>query len=103
MNIVTIKSKEGIEIEVVIPTKEDIDNIAVGTFAPDCFGSFREVVKVAYDGINVNGKKFISYYTKLSDTGSVSNSLTEGKILRSLAATRYFTSAELDQIEKSNQ
>ena len=87
--------------EIYIPTRSEIEALKEGDRAPDCFGNWRRVVKIYARGDDVNGKRYVCYYTEFGPTSSISNSLKEGEINRTVALTGKFTSHELDTLEKS--
>jgi len=87
--------------QIYIPTRAEIQSMEVGDLAPDCFGHWRRVTKVYAKGHDVNGKAYVCYYTEFGPGASISNSLKEGEINRTVALTGKFTSHELDILEKS--
>lgn len=58
-------------------TKEDIDNIQVGDFIPNCFGKMSEVVEIYHKGEDVNGKKFACTYLKFTSNSTINESIKE--------------------------
>ena len=87
--------------QIYIPTRAEIQSMEVGELAPDCFGHWRRVTKVYAKGHDVNGKAYVCYYTEFGPEASISNSLKEGEINRTVALTGKFTSHELDLMEKN--
>ena len=87
--------------QIYIPTRSEIEALKEGDLAPDCFGKWRRVTKVYAKGHDVNGKTYVCYYTEFGPGASISNSLKEGEINRTVALTGKFTSHELDTLEKS--
>jgi hypothetical protein len=87
--------------EIYIPTRAEIEALKESDLAPDCFGKWRRVTKVYAKSNDVNGKAYACYYTEFGPTSSISNSLKEGEINRTVALTGKFTSHELDILEKS--
>ena len=49
---------------------------------------------------DVNGKPYICYYTEFGPGASISNSLKEGEINRTVGLTAKYTSHQLDVMEK---
>jgi hypothetical protein len=89
------------EPQIYIPTRDEIEALKEGDLAPDCFGNWRRVTRISARGDDVNGKAYICYYTEFGPGASISNSLKEGVINRTVALTGKFTSHELDILEKS--
>ena len=88
--------------KIYIPTRAEIEALQEGDLAPDCFGHWKRVTRIFARGNDVNGKAFVCYYTELGHGASISNSLQEGKINRTVALTGKYTSHELDLVEKSH-
>lgn len=85
-----------------VPTRKEVEAVQVGSQAPDCFGRMAEVKEVFGRGDDINGKAYVCYYTYFgSNGGSISNSLKEDELLRSVEACRDRTSWELDEIERA--
>jgi hypothetical protein len=88
----------------MIPTREDIETLKVGDLAPDCFGRMNRVTEIFAQKDDINGRAFVCYYTAFGTSGSCSHSMKEGELLRTVATSNAYTSAELDAIErKANQ
>jgi hypothetical protein len=63
-----------------MPTREDIENLKVGDFAPYSLGA-GEVVEISFRGENQIGRKFVGYYVRFGESGgSMSHTLVEGQI-----------------------
>ena len=84
----------------LIPTREQVESLSVGDFALDCWGRLAEVTQVTYRDVDVNGRLFVGYYTRSLAGGEVSQSIKEGRLVRTLAVCCIHTSAELDAIER---
>ena len=89
--------------EIYIPTRAEIQSLEVGDLAPDCFGSWRRVTRIYARGADVKGKAYVCYHTEFGPTSSISNSLKEGEIHRSVALTGKNTSHELDEMEEESK
>ena len=87
--------------QIYIPTRSETEALKEGDLAPDCFGNWRRVTKVYAKGHDVNGKAYVCYYTEFGPGASISNSLKEGEINRTVSLTGKYTSHELDLIEKN--
>jgi hypothetical protein len=83
-----------------VPTRETIESLTVGSRALDCFGRMSNVVKIAYRGTTRDGRAYVGFYTRLGDHSTISQSYVEGRLVRTVPLTGWFTSHELDQIEK---
>jgi hypothetical protein len=88
--------------QIYIPTRAEIQSLEVGDLAPDCFGQWRRVTKIYGRGDDRNGKAYVCYYTEFGPTSSISNSIKEGEIHRSVALTGKFTSHELDEMKQKH-
>lgn len=89
----------------LLPTLADVHNLQVGDLAPASLGAdengLARVVRIRYRGIDIEGKAYVGYCTAHGNDGaSVSNSIKEDRLDRSLFTSRHFNSAELDQIER---
>ena len=82
-----------------IPSRNDINALKVGDLAPNAFGSMAEVVEITCRRDDIEGKRFVLYYTRTSPTSQMSMSMKEGRLIRHAGLRR--TSAELDAIERS--
>jgi hypothetical protein len=88
------------EHEIYIPTRAEIEALKEGDLAPDCFGNWRRIAKIYARGDDINGKAYVCYYTEFGPTSSISNSLKESELNRTVALTAKYTSHELDVLEK---
>jgi len=82
-----------------IPTRQDIDDLKVGDLALNCWGKLAVVAEICCRKDDIGGKRFVLYYTRTSDTSTMSMSMKEGKLVRH--ANILCTSAETDAIERS--
>lgn len=88
-----------------VPTRDDVTGIKVGDLAPDCFGKLSRVTRISYSGEDKSGLAFVGYFTAMSDKDTpengcgCSNSIKEGRLIRTVALTGLFNSSELDDIE----
>jgi hypothetical protein len=89
--------------EICNPTRSEIESLKEGDLAPDCFGNWRRVTRIYARGNDVNGKAYICYYTEFGTGASISNSLKEGEINRTVALTGKYTSHELDELEEKSR
>lgn len=79
------------------PTRAEIDALQVGQLAPDCFGRLAEVKSIYARSDDINGKRFVCYYTVFGSGGSTcSMSQKEGEVSRDAGTCRIGTSAEID-------
>jgi hypothetical protein len=88
-------------MEIYIPTRSEIETLKVGDLAPDCFGNWRPVTKINARGDDVKGRAYVCYYTEFGPGASISNSLKEGEVNRTVAVTARYASHELDDLEKN--
>lgn len=83
-------------ILITYPTREDVESLQVGDFAPDCFGKMSKVVKITYRGTNVHGKAYVGFYTEFGDNkSSMSGSLVEDEVVSTVPLARVYRQAHL--------
>jgi hypothetical protein len=90
-----------LEPQIYIPTRVEIESLKEGDLAPDCFGHWRRVTRIYAGGNDINGKAYVYYYTEFGVNGSISNSLKEGQINRTITLTAKYSSHELDVLEEA--
>lgn len=66
----------------VIVSLEQVQNLKVGDFLPNCFGDMKEVVSIHHKGFDINGKFFACFYQKFSETSTMSNSIKEDESMQ---------------------
>ena len=86
--------------EIYIPTRAEIEALRENDLAPDCFGNWKRVTRVFARGVDVNGRAYVCFYTEFGPTSSISTSLKEGELHRTVALSGKYTSHELDVLEK---
>lgn len=100
LNEVTGKS-----VTLRIPEAVDVLNLKVGDDAPNCFGGIRMVTAIFHRGEDRNGVPFVCYTVAMSDRDTIQNgcgcssSMKVGELMRTMAATCAFKSADLDDVE----
>lgn len=77
---------------VVIPTREQVQALTVGDLAPDCFGRWAKVTRVYGQQDDMSGKAFVCYYTEFGEHSTVSNSMKEGEVCLTTAASHKWPS-----------
>jgi hypothetical protein len=82
-----------------IPDQKTVDGLAVGDTALDCFGSWAVVDSITYRGTDIKGRAFVGFYTVSTNGLKCSQSYKVGKLVRTVATSAAFQSADLDQIE----
>lgn len=89
--------------EIYIPTRSEIEALKEGELAPDCFGNWRQVTRIYARGNDVNCKAYVCYYTEFGPGSSISSSLREGAINRTVALTTKYSNYELDGLEEKHR
>ncbi len=89
--------------EVFIPTRAEIEALKEGDKAPDCFGHLNKITRIYSWGDDLNGRAYVCYYTEFGPGASISNSLKETEINRTVALTGKYTSRELDELEERHR
>jgi len=87
--------------KIYIPPRAEIETLKVGGLAPDCFGNWRRVTKIYSRGDDVKGKAYVCYYTEFGPTSSISNSLKECEMNRTVALSARYSGRELDDLEEN--
>lgn len=82
-----------------VPSAEFVANLAVGDFVPDCFGRMCEVTSITFRGVDIRGAAFVGFYTRFSDTATMSGDFKVGELHRTVTLSNSYKSAELDAIE----
>jgi hypothetical protein len=84
----------------MMPTREDVQNLKVGDIAPYVFGM--DIVTSIYAlDVDISGRAFVCYYVRQGDNGTISASMKEGELVRTMRLCNAHTSAELDSIESA--
>lgn len=91
--------EQNLELDYYLPKREDIQNFSVGQWAVNCFGELGIITDIFGRGYDVNGLAYICYYTQLGEHSTISHSLKENKLVRTLPLCNKFKSFELDAIE----
>jgi len=85
---------------ILVPTREEVESLQVGNLALDAFGRMSEVTEIFGRGNDIKGRAYVCYYTRFGANGSCSTSMKEGELVRTVATSGRYTSAELDAIER---
>jgi hypothetical protein len=88
-------------IEYFVPTREFVQNLAVGDLAPNCFGRWNVVTSIFAQGDDIHGHAYVCYYTEFGANATMSHSLTEGELNRTVPMISRHDSHELDTIERN--
>jgi hypothetical protein len=75
------KANRAIVTDGVVPTKEDIDGLEVGSKVLNIFGEESEVTRITYRGTDINGKRYVCYY-ECDGSGEMSSSMKEGEAIK---------------------
>jgi hypothetical protein len=84
----------------LIPTREQVEWLKEGDLALNCFGRMVPVVRIAYRGVDINGRAYVGFYTAFGQNGTLSGSYKEGELVRTVPLCSRYTSHELDVIER---
>ena len=97
-----LQTARNMKLELLIPSRAYVLRLKPGDKTIDQFGKLARVTTIYATGNDQNGKAYACYYTELSGTGlaRISNSIKEDELLRTVALSKYFTSAECDAIER---
>jgi hypothetical protein len=81
-------------ITIYKPTAEDINALQIGDLVPDCFGRLKPVERIYARGTDRYGKVYVLFYTKQSETSSMSGDLHEDQIVLTLENTAKWNSSD---------
>lgn len=82
-----------------VPTREWIDSLKPGDLAPNVYGDLAPITTISAVGDDVQGRRYVCLYTRLSDTSRISGSFKEGELHRTFSA--HEITAELRQASPS--
>ena len=83
-------------ILVVKPTRENIENLKIGDYAPHCFGAWGKVNSITFRGNDIHGKAYVGYYVQWhGEDSSISQSIKEDEIVATIPVTRKWNQAQL--------
>ena len=84
-----------------LPTRTEVQKLRPGDLALDCFGRWVKVVSIHAQRDDVKGRAFACFYLAFGRNGStISGSIKEGELVRTVALSRLHGSADLDAIER---
>jgi hypothetical protein len=84
----------------LVPSRKLISSLRVGDLALKCYGRYAKVVEITCCKEDIKGKLFVCYYTENGEGSSISMSMKEDELVRTVRLSCLHTSAELDAIEK---
>ena len=67
-----------------LPTKHDCENLQVGDYVPNPFGTLAQVKSITYRGVSVQGKSYVGFYVNWNDNSTISDSFVEDKVQMTL-------------------
>lgn len=62
-----------------VPTREWIESLSVGDFAPNCFGDLREVKEIYHRREDIHGKLFVCTKLEYGERCTISQSFKESE------------------------
>ena len=83
----------------IFPMREYVENLTVGSLAPDYAGRLCKVVEVFGWGHTAEGLAYVCYYVEHGG-GRISDSLVENTLHRNMNLTRCASSTEIDRAER---
>ncbi len=84
-----------------LPSRAEVLNLRPGDLALDCFGRWAKVVSISARGFDTRRRAYVCFYLQFGSRGStISASMKESELVRTVALTRLYDSAELDAIER---
>lgn len=89
----------------LVPERQDVDGLMVGMVAPNVFGE-GVVDEIRYTGTDIHGKRFVGYVCRWPAHAPAGNTITgslkEGELIRTLDLCNLFDSWDLDRAEKAS-
>lgn len=76
----SVFTMRGIQLTVTVPTRNDIINLKVGDFVPNCFPTPRRVSSITARREDVNGRMFVCFYTDEGSNSWMSGSAKEDEM-----------------------
>ena len=91
--------EQNLELDYYLPKRDDIQNFSVGQWAVDCFGKLGIITDIFGRGNDTTGRAYICYYVQFGPHSTISRSLKENELVRTVPLCNKFKSFELDAIE----
>jgi hypothetical protein len=83
------------------PSREWVEGLKVGDFAPGMSGKPSLVKEIIYRGVDINGRAYVGVNLDFGPGSSISDSYKEDEVHRSVALSFRFKSHEIDAIERA--
>ena len=96
----------GLKVFARLPSVADVESVAVGKLAPNCFGSEAIVTRISHIGNDIQGKRFVHYVCAMSEHDTPHNgcgcsmSMKDGELIRTVALTEIYSSVQCDRLER---
>jgi hypothetical protein len=84
-----------------MPTRAEVASLKAGDLIINPFGKPARVTRIHARGEDIHGKLYACYYVEWGEGSTISDSIKEGELLRTVAVSRDYTSAQLDAIERT--
>lgn len=82
-----------------VPTRQEVESLAIGDQALNCFGRYARVVEIFGRGNDVTGKAYVCFHTEFGPNSTMSASYKEAELVRHVGTSHKYTSHQLDRIE----
>ena len=99
MRTLEIKNSAG-SLSVYFPTREDVQGLKLGDLAPNAFGKLARVTSISLQCDDLNGKAFACYAVQWGEHWTMTNSIKQDEIFRTVSLSLHFRSAEIDVAER---
>lgn len=99
MRTLEIKNSAG-SLSVYFPTREDVQGLKLGDLAPNVFGKLARVTSISVQCDDVNGKAFACYAVQWGEHWTMTNSIKQDEIFRTVNLSLHFRSVEIDVAER---
>lgn len=96
-----LQRARAIGLQLLLPSRACVLSLEPGDITLDPYGNLRAVTSVhAQSTGDIHGKAFVCFYVAHGDRSTISHSLKEDQLTRTMQLSKHFTSAELDAIER---
>ena len=81
------------------PSRKYVESLKVGDLAVNPYGRLSKVVNITYRGDDIKGRAYVGVELENGEYSTITSSYKEGELVRTLALSAQFTSAQCDEIE----
>ena len=82
----------------IVPGKRDVERLAVGDYAPNILGDWREIVKIAYAGVNPEGRAYVGYEVALEEGATLTASMVADEAIPTIPLCRDYRISDINAL-----